>query len=100
MRLRITNGRAVIQGAALTLKKVRAKIYQYTPKDYRGTWNGKKSILKMNKQTGGTELVVLDDLTPEEMVDQLRYKSKAVKDLGFEGMSEPEMLEAIKGLKG
>lgn len=73
-------------------------MYQYTSKDYKGNWNGKKSVMQMGKD-GGTELVQLDSMTPEELAKALKYKSKAKKDLGLDQMSEQELLNTLKGLK-
>jgi len=73
-------------------------VYQYTHKDYKGTLKGKKSVMQRGKD-GGTELVTLDSMIPEELANALKYKSKAKKDLGLDQMSEQEVLNTLKGLK-
>lgn len=54
-------------------------IYRHTHRDFKGTTNGVKSIL-VNRR-GATCLVNLDDLTEDEIADQIGYALRKEKQM-------------------
>lgn len=53
---------------AATRKRQIDAIWRKTPADYKGHWNGERSIMVYRQ---GTCLILLKDLTEEEIADRL-----------------------------